>query len=327
MDGKAGPSFSRASARGVQPCAEFSIKPALGSTDKDRMHATTGSGQGSENPSGTGWTDSVITNEEFERFRRLIYAESGIALSDQKKSLLVSRLSKRLRDLALATFSEYYDFVKEDVTGDEFIRLLDLISTNKTDFFREPAHFEFLRDRIVPELEDVKRIRIWSSACSTGEEPYTIAITLYETVQAPAQWEFHILASDLSTRVLAKAAAGVYDGERVANVPTDVVRRHFLRGRGGSDGLVKVKPHLSAAVQFRRINLMDDQFPIKTPLDLIFCRNVMIYFDRPTQERLVNKFHRYLKPGGYLFIGHSESLQWIRHPFTALAPTIYQKPR
>jgi chemotaxis protein methyltransferase CheR len=269
----------------------------------------------------------VISTDEFERFRKLIYDESGITLSDQKRTLLVSRLSKRLRDLGLSTFSEYYDRVMEDATRDEFTRMLDLISTNKTDFFRESNHFDFLRDRILPELEDVKRIRIWSSACSTGEEPYTIAITLYEGVQDPAQWEFKILASDLSTRVLAKAATGIYETDRVKNIPEDVVRRHFLRGRGDRAGFVKVKPHLAAIIRFRRLNLMDDHYPIKNPLDLIFCRNVMIYFDRPTQEQLVNKFHRYLKPGGYLFIGHSESLHWIRHPFRSLAPTIYRKER
>lgn len=269
--------------------------------------------------------DYAISSDEFQRFRKLIYEESGISLSEQKRSLLVSRLSKRLRELGVATFAEYYDRLMEDANREEFTRMLDLISTNKTDFFREPGHFDFLRERILPELEPVKRIRIWSSACSTGEEPYTIAITLYEAVQVPAQWEFHILASDLSTRVLAKAAAGIYDSERVADVPEDVVRRHFLRGRGNSTGLVKVKSHLASIIRFRRINLMDEPFPIKTPLDLIFCRNVMIYFDRPTQEKLVNRFHRYLKPGGYLFIGHSESLQWVQHPFKSLAPTIYQK--
>jgi len=269
--------------------------------------------------------DYAISVDEFERFRTLIYAESGISLSDQKKSLLASRLSKRLRDLGLATFSDYYDHVMEDGSREEFTRMLDLISTNKTDFFREPKHFEFLRERIIPELEDAKRIRIWSSACSTGEEPYTIAITLYEAVRYPAQWDFQILASDLSTRVLAKAASGAYDDERVRDVPADVVRRHFLRGKGESAGMVKVKPHLTAMIKFRRLNLMDETFPIKSPLDLIFCRNVMIYFDRPTQEKLVNKFHRYLKPGGYLFIGHSESLQWVDHPFKSLAPTIYRK--
>ena len=267
----------------------------------------------------------AISTDEFKRFRTLIYNESGISLGEQKRSLLASRLSKRLRDLDLATFSDYYAKVTEDQTREEFTRMLDLISTNKTDFFREPKHFAFLRERIIPELEGAKRIRIWSSACSSGEEPYTIAMTIFDTVRNPHEWEFKILASDLSTRVLAKAAMGTYEEERVRDVPPDVIRRHFLRGRGGSTGLLKVKPHLAEMIQFRRLNLMDDQFPIKSSLDLIFCRNVMIYFDRPTQETLVNKFHRYLKPGGYLFIGHSESLQWVRHPFKSLAPTIYQK--
>lgn len=269
--------------------------------------------------------DFSITAEEFSRFRTLIYDESGISLSEQKRTLLASRLSRRLRDLELATFSDYYAKVTEDPTREEFTRMLDLISTNKTDFFREPKHFAFLRERIIPELEGTKRIRIWSSACSSGEEPYTIAMTLFDTVRNPAEWDFKILASDLSTRVLAKAAMGTYDEERVCGVPSEVIRRHFLRGRGESAGLLKVKPHLTEMIQFRRINLMDDHFPIKSSLDLIFCRNVMIYFDRPTQETLVNKFHHYLKPGGYLFIGHSESLQWVRQHFKSLAPTIYQK--
>jgi chemotaxis protein methyltransferase CheR len=269
--------------------------------------------------------DYPITTEEFQRLRTLIYDESGISLSDAKQSFVASRLSKRLRELGLATFSDYHETLIEDRTQEEFTRMLDLISTNKTDFFREPKHFEFLREHILPELAQEKRIRIWSSACSTGEEPYTIAMTLYEGVSDPAQWEFKILASDLSTRVLAKAAAGVYDQERFRDVPQDVLRRHFLHGRGNSAGLFKVRQHLADAIIFRRVNLMEDRFPIKAPLDLIFCRNVMIYFDRKTQEALVNKFYRYLKPGGHLFIGHSESLQWAQHPFRMVAPTIYRK--
>lgn len=269
--------------------------------------------------------DLAISAEEFERFRTLIYDESGIALNDQKQGLVASRLSKRLRQLGLSSFSEYYDELMRDPQREEFTRMLDLISTNKTDFFREPRHFDFLRDEILPELTQEKTMRIWSSACSSGEEPYTIAMTLYDGVSDPSQWDFKVLATDLSTRVLAKAAAGIYDEERVRDVPSDTVRRHFLRGRGDREGQLKVKPHLVSMIRFRRLNLMDEQYPIKSPLDLIFCRNVMIYFDRPTQERLVNKFYRYLKPGGHLFIGHSESLQWVNHPFKTVAPTIYWK--
>ncbi|MFO0729962.1 MAG: protein-glutamate O-methyltransferase [Nitrospiraceae bacterium] len=266
-----------------------------------------------------------ITPVEYEKICKLVYSESGISLGASKQSLVVSRLTKRLRDLQLDSFDKYYDFVMSDSTRDEFTRMLDLISTNKTDFFREPKHCDFLREHILPTLEKDKRIRIWSSACSTGEEPYTIAMTLFESVAHPEQWDFRVLASDLSTRVLAKAAAGVYEDDRLTDVSEDVVKRHFLRGRGDSAGLVKVKPHISRIIKFKRINLMDDRFPIKSALDVVFCRNVMIYFDRPTQECLVNKFYRLLKPGGHLFIGHSESLQWVSHSFKTVAPTIYVK--
>lgn len=271
--------------------------------------------------------DYPITKQEYDHIRTLLYDESGISLGENKQSLVVSRLSKRLRDLQLDNFDAYYEFVTSDASGAEFTRMLDLLSTNKTDFFREPKHFEFLRDTILPGLEKEKKIRIWSSACSTGEEPYTIAITLHEGVQHPERWNFQVLASDISTRVLAHAAAGLYAEDRIRDVPPDVAKRHFLKGSGENRGLVKVKPHLSDIIKFRRMNLMDERFPIKQPLDLIFCRNVMIYFDRPTQERLVGKFFQYLKPGGHLFIGHSESLQWITHSFKTVAPTIYWKER
>ena len=267
----------------------------------------------------------TITAEEFERFRALIYDESGISLNEQKRTLVESRLSKRLQHLGIQTFSEYYSVITEDANREEFMQMLDLISTNKTNFFREPHHFDFLRTTILPGLAAARQIRIWSSACSSGEEPYTIAMTLLESVQDAALWDCKILASDLSTKVLAKAASGVYDQDRFRDVPPDLLQRYFLRGRDGSAGLYKVKPHLAAMIQFRRINLMEERFPITTPLDLIFCRNVMIYFERPTQETLVNKFYGYLKPGGYLFIGHSESLQWLKHPFQTVVPTVYYK--
>lgn len=267
----------------------------------------------------------AITDEEFERFRSLVYRESGISLSESKRALIVSRLSKRVMTLGLKTFQDYYDHVMEGEDRDELVRMLDLISTNKTDFFREPRHFAFLRDRVLPTLQTLKRIRIWSSACSTGEEPYTIAMTLYNGVASPAEWDWKILASDLSTRVLAKAASGVYNIDQIRDLPPDAIRRHFLKRRGVDVGEIRVKPHLSERIVFRRINLMDERYPIRSPLDVIFCRNVMIYFDRPTQERLVNKFYRYLKSGGYLFIGHSETLQWVNHSFRYVMPTIYQK--
>lgn len=267
----------------------------------------------------------TLTPSEFQQIQSLVYEKAGITLSEQKQSLVVSRLSKRIRQLDLPSFQAYYDLVSSGNDQEELTQMLDLMSTNKTDFFREPVHFEFLKEKIIPTLSQAKRVRIWSSASSTGEEPYTIAMTLLDSVPDPRTWDFKILASDLSTRVLDKASRGVYEEERVTNLSDTLIKRHFLRGKGNQAGFVKVKPHVRELVTYRRINLMDEAFPIRTSLDVIFCRNVMIYFDRPTQSRLMAKFYRYLNPGGYLFIGHSESLQWIDHPFAYVAPTIYQK--
>lgn len=269
---------------------------------------------------------ATLTDKEFEQFQLLIYEQVGIKLDAPKKSLLTSRLGKRLRQLQLPSYQAYYDCVSREGGEEELTQLVDLISTNKTDFFREPGHFDFLREQVIPQVQSTRSLRIWSSASSSGEEPYTIAMTLTDAIPDRAKWDIKILASDISTRVLAIAAGGIYDDERVAELPQDIVRRHFLRGKGEQAGKLKVRQHLSEMIAFRRINLMAPAFPIKTPLDVIFCRNVMIYFDRPTQATLMGKFYRYLRPGGYLFIGHSESLQWIEHQFTYVKPTIYQKP-
>lgn len=268
----------------------------------------------------------TITDQEFELFQSLIYDQVGIKLETQKKTLLVSRLGKRLRELELSSYQAYYDRVNGKGGEEELTRLVDLISTNKTDFFREPVHFDFLREQVIPQAQATRTIRIWSSASSSGEEPYTIAMTLCDAISERSRWDLKILASDISTRVLAKAASGIYEEERVAQLPQDVIRRHFLRGKGEQAGKLKIRRELIDMIAFRRINLMGQTFPIRTPLDVIFCRNVMIYFDRETQSTLMEKFYRYLRPGGYLFIGHSESLQWIGHQFDYIQPTIYQKP-
>jgi len=270
--------------------------------------------------------EATITDKEFGLFQSLIYQQVGISLDTPKKTLLTSRLGKRLRELQLPSYQAYYDRVSGKGGEEELTRLVDLISTNKTDFFREPVHFDFLREHVLPQVQATRTLRIWSSAASSGEEPYTIAMTLNDAIPDHTRWDLKILASDISTRVLAKAASGIYDQERVEQLPQDVVRRHFLRGKGEQVGKLKVRRHLAELISFRRINLMAPAFPIRTPLDVIFCRNVLIYFDRPTQAALMGKFFRYLRPGGYLFIGHSESLQWIEHQFTFIKPTIYQKP-
>ncbi len=270
--------------------------------------------------------NATLTDEEFKQFQTLIYQQVGITLDTPKKSLLMSRLGKRLRQLELPSYQAYFDRVSGKGGEEELIQLVDLISTNKTDFLREPVHFDFLREQVLPQRQGTRSLRIWSSASSSGEEPYTIAMTLSDAIPDRSRWDIKILASDISTRVLAKAASGIYEEERVGQLPQEMLRKHFLRGKGEQAGKVKVRKHLVDMIAFRRINLMAPAFPIKTPLDVIFCRNVMIYFDRSTQSELMGKFYRYLRPGGYLFIGHSESLQWIEHQFTYVKPTIYQKP-
>lgn len=267
-----------------------------------------------------------ISELEFQKLTALVYKLSGITLAEHKKTLVVSRLSKRLRSLEMRSFTAYLTYVNGDSGKEELVQMLDMLSTNKTDFFREPVHFDFLTDQILAGRNPSEPLRIWSSACSSGEEPYSIAMTVHDAFsELPQSIACKILASDLSTRVLDKAAGGVYEMERVSDLKKPFLKRHFLKGSGKSDGSVKVKKHLSAMVNFKRINLMSERFQIKADLDVIFCRNVMIYFDRPTQQTLIGKFYQYLKPGGYLFIGHSESLNWIEHPFDTVAPTIYRR--
>lgn len=266
-----------------------------------------------------------LNNDVFKLFRALVYRECGINLTDHKRAMFSSRLQKRLSQLGLTSFQDYYDLVVGGHSDAELTTMLDYISTNQTEFFREPHHFTFLRERVLPELAVDKTVRIWSTACSSGEEPYSIAMTLSDTIDSPSTWNCRILASDISTRMLAKAATGQYSHEKINSLSSDLVRRHFLLGKGNRRELVKIKPHIANMAVFRRINLMDDRYPIKSLLDVIFCRNVMIYFDRETQAKVLARLSRYLKPGGYLFIGHSETMQGISDVFHYVAPTIYRR--
>jgi chemotaxis protein methyltransferase CheR len=266
-----------------------------------------------------------LNNDVFKLFRALVYRECGINLTDHKRAMFSSRLQKRLSQLGLTSFQDYYDLVVGGHSDAELTTMLDYISTNQTEFFREPHHFTFLRERVLPELAVDKTVRIWSTACSSGEEPYSIAMTLSDTIDSSSTWNCRILASDISTRMLAKAATGQYSHEKINSLSSDLVRRHFLLGKGNRRELVKIKPHIANMAVFRRINLMDDRYPIKSLLDVIFCRNVLIYFDRETQAKVLARLSRYLKPGGYLFLGHSETMQGISDAFHYVAPTIYRK--
>ncbi len=277
----------------------------------------------------------ILKDTEFRLFRELIYELTGISLSDAKRQLVQSRLQKRLRHYKLTSFREYYDLVQQKTKKSELTELINCITTNKTEFYREPHHFEFVAREILPEMmrrarrgEISRRIRVWHAGCSTGEEPYTLALTLAEALGQEPNWDVRQLASDIDTQVLAHAERGIYELERIAPVPERLVKKYFRQGTGEQAGYVKVSPALRDRITFRRINLLDDTWPIRNDVrfDMIFCRNVIIYFDKPTQRRLLTRFQEWLRPGGCLFIGHSESLFGINHHFESLGGTIYRLP-
>lgn len=273
----------------------------------------------------------TISDQEFRLFQDLVKASTGIALTEHKRNLVCSRLGKRLRALGLASFRMYYDYLTAETGQTELENFVNAITTNKTDFYREERHFEFLEQEIVPALKaraartGERRIRIWSAGCSSGEEPYTIAITLREAVESLPAWDVRILASDIDTEVLTRATQAIYPEERAATVPRPLLERHFRQGTGAQAGLVQVSREVRNLVAFRRINLLEEPWPIRTVFDCIFCRNVIIYFDKPTQRRLMERFAAYLKDDGYLFLGHSESLFGMSDQFAFLRNTIYRK--
>lgn len=242
--------------------------------------------------------------------------------------MLESRLAKRLRVLNMATFKEYIQYLTgKEGMADELVKMIDVVSTNKTDFFREPHHFDFLQRTILPQFkqEGKQTINIWSAACSSGEDPYTIAMVLQDYVNANRGFDYNIFGSDISTDMLQKAATAVYSLDRVADIPIAIKQRYLLKSKDSLKPTVRIIPELRKKVQFGRINLMDNTLPVKEKFDLIFCRNVLIYFDRETQTQVVRKLMDKLKPDGYLFIGHSESLFQTNLDVRQIKPTIYQK--
>ncbi|MDH5679604.1 MAG: protein-glutamate O-methyltransferase CheR [Nitrospinota bacterium] len=268
-----------------------------------------------------------INDKEFERFRDLIYRESGIKLRDNKKDLLRQRLNKRIRSLGLMSFSEYYKHVDEDRSRAELTELIDAVSTNVTSFFREMKHFEFLTKTALPQTFQRKKngpfeLRLWSAACSTGEEPYSMLFTLLEHEELTSKWNIKLLATDISTKVLQRAMKGAYPITKMDGMPNELLRKYFVTE--GDNYVLKDK--FRNMVNFRWFNLINNRFPFKHKFDVIFCRNVMIYFDKPTREELVHKFSAALAPGGYLCIGHSESLANTSHDLRYIQPTIYCKP-
>lgn len=262
----------------------------------------------------------------FNRFREIVYATSGISLNDSKEALVSARVAKRMRALGIGDYGSYLRRVMEDPDGREVVQLIDAISTNVTSFFREPAHFEFLSETVSTwQAEGQQRFRFWSAASSTGEEPYTMAMTLAEATRGrPA--DVKILATDISTAVLEKCRQGIYAAEKVATVPPALRDRYFEPRRDSAGLRFAVKASLKELIAFRRLNLSRPPFPMRGPLDLVFCRNVMIYFDNTVRASLLGEIYRLLKPGGYLVVGHAESLTGMMSEFKVCRPSIYVKP-
>lgn len=271
-----------------------------------------------------------LSDQDFAIVSRVVYEHCGINLRDEKREMVRSRLARLVQKYGFNSYTAYLQFVLHDFGSAEFTEFIDRISTNMTSFFREKNHFDYLRETILPRLTSEQkgrhppRIRAWSAGCSTGEEPYSIAITIAETLPASAQTNVRILASDISSNVLTAARTGRYPKERLAAVSPALLDRYFQCHREQDHTYYLPVPQLRKMLLFKRINLMTD-WPISTQLHFIFCRNVMIYFDKPTQEKLINRLADLLLPDGTLFIGHSESLANIQHALKYIAPTIYQR--
>lgn len=275
-----------------------------------------------------------LSNRDFQRLGNFIESHYGIKMPPGKKELLEARLRKRLRALQLETFTDYIDYVfSEDGADNELIHMLDAVTTNKTDFFRGPDHFEFLVHRVLPELISVegagvaRNLMVWSAGCSSGEEPYTLAMVIdeFKTRVPGLQLRYTILGTDLSTQVLSRGVRAVYSEDKVEPVPRTLIHKYFMRSKDRTKRIMRIVPELRRHVRFRRLNLLEEDFGMREPVDIVFYRNVMIYFERPTQKAILNKIISCIRPGGYLFIGHSETLSGLGLPLYQVAPTVYRK--
>ena len=268
----------------------------------------------------------VLSERDFNHIRKLVKDQTGINLSEGKRDMVYGRLSRRLRQLGISDFREYLGYLESDEA--EVGNFINAITTNLTSFFREMHHFDYLSKTIIPSLlksnSNTGRIRIWSAGCSTGEEPYSIAMTLMNSIPDIAHWDVKILATDLDTNVVAHARAGVYTADRVKGVPDNIQRKYFRKGRGSTEGSVKMSESLQSLITFNQLNLMN-QWPMRGPFDLIFCRNVVIYFDKPTQRVLFDRYADLLRPDGHIFLGHSESLFKVSDRFKLIGNTMYQR--
>lgn len=272
------------------------------------------------------YTLARLNNKEFELLSAFIYQQFGIKMPPVKKTLLECRLQKRLRDLKIDTFEEYIKYLfKKEGNEHELLMMANVVTTNKTDFFREPAHFEFLRNvdwnaYFAGETKG-KMLKAWSAGCSSGEEPYTLAMVLSEM----GRFDYQILGSDLSHDILQKAVSAIYASDKTQQIPLHYKQKYFLKHKDPQKPILRIAPEIRKKVSFQHLNFMDAHFEVPSKMDLIFCRNVLIYFDRKTQEQVIGKLCMHLKEGGYLFIGHSESLSDLKLPLVQVKSTIFQK--
>ncbi|UZR99680.1 CheR family methyltransferase [Chondrinema litorale] len=274
-------------------------------------------------------TGVKMKDSDFRRIKEYIENEVGIKLPYIKKTMIESRLNKRRNAVGVQTFSEYLDHVFAPGVGKvELINMIDAVTTNKTDFFREPEHFHFLTKQVLPSYADknnLKYIKLWSAGCSTGEEAYTTCMVLDDYLKKTSSFHYNILATDISTEVLRKGMNAVYNMERVANIPLETKKRYLLKSKDKTKNTVRIIPELRKKVTFQQLNFMDDYYDISFKFDVVFCRNVLIYFNKPTQEKVIRKISRKIKTGGYLFLGHSETIIDMNLPLQQLGPTIFQK--
>lgn len=266
----------------------------------------------------------------FSKFQKLIYSEAGIWLANHKHALLTGRLARRLRLLGLSNMQEYYQLVTQPDQQHERAVMIDCITTNETHFFREPRHFDFLEREVFPKWqrdaaagERSTRLRVWSAGCSSGEEPYSLAMLLLKHFPEAKGWELEVLGTDISTRVLEKARVAMYPIEKSKDIPAEYLRAYMLKGKGNHNGVMKVSPELHRVVRFARVNLHADSYPIVGSFDVIFCRNVLIYFDQESKMKVIGGIIRHLSPSGLLIVGHSEHLGAIAPNLKTVAPTIH----
>ena len=273
--------------------------------------------------------EQVLSPAQFRRLADFINQHLGIKMTEVKVPMLQGRLMRRLRALGIPSIEAYEDYLYSQETGEELEAFFNAVTTNKTDFFREPRHFEFLIEKVVPEWQSAQRtpgrFLVWCAGCSTGEEPYTQAMVLSRHKRSDPTFDYAILATDISTRVLGIARKAIYEEARIEPIPEEIRRTSLLRSRGSGEPRFRIASELRERVHFHRLNFMDETYPVADSFDAIFIRNVMIYFDRPTQEAVVNRLCRHLRPGGYLFVGHSESLNGQAVPLRLVGPAVYRK--